>query len=210
MRQEEALQALAAVGVSPENVYFLGLPDRGLHKLAKKARAHKVVKSKTTKLSKVFYAKAAYPLLSYTGEAARHALGDLLARLEPTIVCGPARFDRHKDHAAAALLLTDVILEKKFTFHCYRYLIHSYTPWFYRTYPWPRGQDAELPLLPPRKKAHLPWLTISLTSEERDGKQRALAAYESQQALPELGAVMRSLVRSNELLLLDDSYLVLD
>ncbi len=75
-RQAESLASLKVLGVAPENVTFLGMPDQGLTNL----------------------------LLSGGHETAG-VLADEIRRWRPTVLVEPARADLHPDHSAAAVLI---------------------------------------------------------------------------------------------------------
>jgi LmbE family N-acetylglucosaminyl deacetylase len=79
-RRNEALEALAILGVDPRNVTFFGLPDQ---KLASMARRHDA--SVRTRLRKLF---------------------DDVA---PTMIMSPSAFDRHPDHRAGSFFVHDTI-----------------------------------------------------------------------------------------------------
>lgn len=202
-RQEEALAALKQIGLAIDDVHFMGLPDRGMSRIVAPKHEETAYRSKTTNASRSMYKNAAVPDLPYTGNAARTALRAILHELKPTFVFGPAPFDRHTDHRAVACLMNQTV-RKLPGVQCYRYLIHQYTPWFYRTYPLPRGKKPDLPLLPPKRKAALQWEIVALTDEDIACKQAAIETYRSQHRLPELGALMRSLIRQNELVVADE------
>jgi LmbE family N-acetylglucosaminyl deacetylase len=75
-RQAESLAALKVLGVAPEDVAFVSMPDQGLTNL----------------------------LLSH-GLKTAGLLVDEIRRWRPTVLVEPARMDLHPDHSAAAVLI---------------------------------------------------------------------------------------------------------
>jgi LmbE family N-acetylglucosaminyl deacetylase len=76
LRREEALAALKVLGVSQEEVEFLGLPDQELTRL----------------------------LLEGDEEALERIAG-AISRWRPTLVAGPSTLDLHPDHSATGMLV---------------------------------------------------------------------------------------------------------
>lgn len=195
IREAEARKAVASLGVSKENLYFLGLPDRGLLYLTQaKFKTHPYT-APGTMVNKSPYASSFIKELPYTGAAAENALSKVFALVKPTQVLVTAPEDRHTDHKAAAIMTEDVLKSSKIKTDLGYYLVH------YTNFPYPKGVSTELYLDPPSKLANLRWQVVYLNPESKSAKIKAVNAYQSQLRLPQIGKLMRSLVRQNELIL---------
>lgn len=194
-RQEEAINAMGVFNVSETNLYFLGLPDRGLAKL-RLARYQDVPYLSTGTLeSSSPYPKSYIPNLAYTGTATKAALLKALNVTKPTLIFTTAPEDKHADHSATAAFVNDILPEVKNNPKLLYFLIH------YPGFPRPRGINVNSSLLPPSKLANQDWQVVFLDPEAIADKQKAINDYHSQLAIPQLGRLMRSLVRKNELIL---------
>lgn len=180
MREREANRALDVLGVHPEKRLFLGLPDMGLQALA----------------SPTFQGRYRSPFTKApsTRQAALQTLKEALSAGSPAHILVPLPVDSHSDHRAAARLVREVLCGLEIEARLSAYPVHS------PHWPKPSGSDPSLPLDPPRYRQQ-EWQCIPLTEGQRLLKQQALGQYASQFRVPLLGKLMRSLVRSNELLL---------
>ena len=100
-RQKEALAATAALGVSPDNVSFLGFPDHGVYPIWKSywdpGRAYR---SPSTGQTKVAYQLAVAPGEPYTAPALLNTLRTIMREYRPTDIYVTDTSDIHPDHLA--------------------------------------------------------------------------------------------------------------
>jgi N-acetyl-1-D-myo-inositol-2-amino-2-deoxy-alpha-D-glucopyranoside deacetylase len=195
-RQLESLAAMETLGVPPQDVIFLGYPDRGILSLWQKSwSSEKPWKSPFTLLTKSPYARTYNPQSVYSGESLLADLRSILRDFRPDTVVAPHPKDTHPDHWASGAFVALAIAAENAQpaprLLCY--LTHR------ADYPLPRGLHTIAPLLPPLRTV-LPlatWGKVGLAADSRDVKGVAVGRYESQLAL--LGTFLRSFVRSNEL-----------
>ncbi|MDR3590024.1 MAG: PIG-L family deacetylase [Negativicutes bacterium] len=201
-RQAEALTALESLGLSPQQVIFLGYPDRGLETLwARQWRTEDPFVSHYTRSSHSPYAYSYEPNAPYAGENVLKNVEEILVRFRPTTVLLPHPHDEHHDHAAtyafvtAALCKLDLgrVLPRP---HLYYYLVHR------GDFPIPHGYLPDNSLLPPRPLQSLnkvKWHAYPLDKETETEKYRATLKYTSQIKVPIMSKLLLSLVRTNEL-----------
>jgi LmbE family N-acetylglucosaminyl deacetylase len=194
-RQLEALGVLHGLGVSDSSIYFLGLPDRGLSPLLQPRYATSPYSAPGTLQTSSPYSRTFIAHLPYTGQATTEALTKALQETAPTIVLTTLPEDQHKDHAATAQFVQKVLPTISSHPRLDYFLIH------YRGFPRPKGISRELPLAPPKNLEQRNWQLVFLSDAEITKKQQAVEAYKTQVRIPQLGNLMRSLVRRNELLL---------
>jgi LmbE family N-acetylglucosaminyl deacetylase len=177
IRHQEALAAAAALGVSAQDLTFLGYPDYGTLDIW---RSHWALsppdRGRLTRARAVPYPTAFRPGAPYKGEEILADLEVILRDFKPTRIFVSHPADHHPDHAALYLFtrvaLWDLQGEVAATLH--PFLVH---------YPgWPRtqglpGQD----LSPPdRLLAGFHWQSRDLDPEAVIAKRLALAAHRTQ------------------------------
>src|SRR5215510_545856 len=102
LRQHESLQALATLGLDPEQVRFWGFPDRGLTSLwLGHWDARHPYHSPMTGFDKSLQALNS-PILPFSGENLDELLERELLEFRPTLVIMPHPQDHHSDHSALA------------------------------------------------------------------------------------------------------------
>jgi len=184
------------LGVPSSDIYFMGLPDRGLTPLLQSQYKTKPYRSPGTLLeNNSAYSLNSVPNLAYTGDDTQAALTNLINQTSPTLLFTTAPEDSHKDHSAAAQFVHNTLPSLKTNPTFYYFLIH------YRNFPRPKGVDINNVMVPPAKLSQLNWNVIFLEVSDRDAKQKAVETYVSQLRIPQLGSLMRSMVRRNELVL---------
>lgn len=200
VRRQESLRALGHLGISPEQVTFLGYPDRGLAALW---RSHwhggAPYRSRYTHCDASPYPGTLTPAAPYTGEALYSDLRTLLQRIQPTICLYPHPKDAHRDHAVASAFVTYALElladEEPWARECRRlyYLVHR------GAWPSPRGPNMRVMLEPPESFAKLGerWIRVVGDEDEIKAKYQAILMYRSQ--IPPLGRFLTSFVRRNEL-----------
>lgn len=198
-RQVEAVQALAELGLSERDVFFLGYPDRRLLTLWNGDwEGDCPVQSIFTRTAYNPYQNSYNPLARYCGNDILSDLKAIIADFLPDHIAVPHPNDDHADHRAAAnfaRLALQMVQEEtdEYRASVIAYLIH------YSFFPQPRGQHPARPLLPPSQLAlhHNAWFRLNLEGEEIQTKLAALKRYSTQMRL--LGKFLPSFARPNEL-----------
>lgn len=193
-RMKEAQQASHILGVAPDQVYFLGFPDRGLTSLYLQNYILPYT-SKYTHVQAVPYQKTYKPNAPYTGFELKFQLNSLLKQLNPDIILTPTPLDGHPDHRAAAYFTTDLWANNYPQAELYYYLVHGGVEW-----PLPKGNHPQLPLSPPTlTQLQQTWHSYDLSTTQQVNKRLAIQAYPSQLRI--LKRFMWAFARTNELLL---------
>lgn len=192
-RQLEALNAVSKLGVQADDVYFLGLPDRGLLDIYNANDPSKAYFSKYTRASSSPYERTYIKALPYSKTSVESALAQVINETKPTRVFSTLIEDTHTDHSATGHFLRAILPRLTSSPRVYLYLVH------HAKYPLPRGINPNYPLLPPQKLADKDWNTIQLSPEIVELKHQSIMAYVSQIKIPDLGTLMKSFVRKNEL-----------
>jgi LmbE family N-acetylglucosaminyl deacetylase len=205
-RQEEALAALAELGVPRGQVTFLGYPDRGLEALWNRNWSpEQAYRSPFTGCTRSPYADSYRPGAVYCGSSLLEDLRCILREEAPTDVVAPHPGDDHPDHWAghcftlAALRASRVSQEGQVGRpageepRLHTYLVHR------GDWPVPQGLRPEARLVPPSALLGLDtrWGTLPLDTGSRDAKARALDRYQSQMAV--MRRFLQSFVRADEL-----------
>lgn len=171
MRQKETLAAMQKLGLTSEQVVFLGFSERTL---------------------------AADWLLN-GNEKFVNALADCLRKFQPTTVILPSRYDDHPIHAVVCGLgwaaLFQLVSENQLSQmpRVLEFLIH------YGEFPRPQGFQPSLELLPPSDLILTArWYYLPLSAHMSHKKWEALKCYRTQQ-LPLTWRFLKSFVRANEL-----------
>jgi LmbE family N-acetylglucosaminyl deacetylase len=171
MRQAETMAAMKRLGLTPEQVVFLGFSERTL----------------------------ANDWLLNGNDKFVNALADRLEKFQPTTVILPSRYDDHPIHAVVCSLgwsaLFQLVSEKRLNQMpmVLEFLIH------YGEFPRPQGFYPSLELLPPSDLIlSARWYHLPLSQEMKQRKWDALKCYRTQQ-LPLSWRFLKSFVRTNEL-----------
>lgn len=171
MRQMETLAAMRKLGLTSEQVVFLGFSER----------------------------KIAADWLWDGDEKFVNGLANCLERFQPTTVILPSRYDDHPIHAVVCSLgwasLFKLVSEKRLNRmpQVMEFLIH------YGEFPRPQGLQPSLELIPPSElilTAH--WYYLPLSPDMSRRKWEALKCYRTQQ-LPLTWRFLKSFIRTNEL-----------
>lgn len=195
-RQQESVAALRKLGLAPEQVAFLGYPDRGLSAMwLTNWEPSDPYTSPYTRVSRSPYRDTVRPGASYCGRSLVEELAGVLKQFRPTLVLSPHPGDRNQDHSAlycyalAALHEADLLGQAKLLV----YPVHV------PNWPLPRELRLEQPLLPPPSLTEMgtKWYSLPLDHELAKRKQEAITCYRSQLAVE--GDYLLSLARTNEL-----------
>lgn len=198
-RQQESLDALRRLGVRPENVVFLGFPDRGVAQIWKYYwDPGRAFTSRTTGKSAVPYRLALNPGAPYNAPALMGSLEQVIRDYGPTEIFVTDTYDSHPDHwgsgaftlAAAARVQAD---EANFRPSIYTFVIHSGT---WQLLP---VLERDKALLPPGYFLALgnPWYKLLLTAGAQVKKKDAISAYHTQEVV--MPSFLANFERPNEL-----------
>lgn len=195
-RQRESLNALAALGVPNDDVFFLSYPDRGVMRLWEQFwDSGRPFRSPYTRATKSPYTRTYNPAAVYSGHALLSDLGTIIQDFDPDAVVAPHPADVHPDHWAAGAFTALALAQQERLpkTRLLLYLVHR------ADYPLPRGYLPFAPLLPPARLVNdtQAWGRVTLADETVEQKATALSRYRSQ--FPLLGGFLRSFVRHNEL-----------
>ena len=198
LRQQESLAALGVLGVKPDQVDFLGYPDRGTPALWNDYwAANRPYRSPYSGDTKSPYLNTYNPNSVYTGEDYLADVSSILKNFSPDLIVYPHPDDVHPDHwglNAFVRLAINLATHSDLTFHPaeYTYLIHR------PDFPDIKGVNPLASLTPPIALYALnqDWVRLDLTPADTTLKGQAVQKYRSQ--LPLLRGLMESFVRANE------------
>jgi LmbE family N-acetylglucosaminyl deacetylase len=190
VRQREAVAALHTMGVRPEQIVFLGYPDRGLAELwLNHWNPWNAYVSFSTGHSRSPYEDSYTPQAVYCGRSVLSDVQRLFRDFQPTVVYCPHPSDNHSDHWATYTFVTLAVsgqynpgalgaIPRQSPYPCAvgLYLVHR------GDWPVPQGEHVSRDLAPPSSLLGLDttWSRFQLTDEEVDAKRRAIACYRSQ------------------------------
>jgi LmbE family N-acetylglucosaminyl deacetylase len=195
-RLREALRALGEISISPKELYFFGFPDGGLADLLTTHWSSKQpFVSPYTGDDRPPYRESFDRDTPYSGVALERVLARVITQVNPTWIAVTAPWDIHPDHCAAYHFVVRALhrlsqSNRDFTHtQLLAYTVHRPD--------WPAAREGAL--LPPPGNVPLQggeWRFLYLTSDELDGKGRALDQYASQMDI--MAILFRSFVRPNE------------
>ncbi len=176
LRSGETLAAMAAVGLEPSDVVFLGYPDAGIDNLW---TSTEVYLSGFTGVSEVpeSYDFAYHVGSPYQRDSILTDIKSLVQEFGPTVIYSPTDTDHHQDHWALAKFVNQALIElapvRTWKVHL-AYLIH----WERNQEGWPTSSDMWIP-----PGGHAPpdvWVTLGDFDYSREEKSSVIDLYESQ------------------------------
>ncbi|MFX1534913.1 MAG: PIG-L deacetylase family protein [Promethearchaeota archaeon] len=195
IRYEEAIRAAQILGLSNDQLIFLGYPDFGtLNIWYFHWRQRPALKSMLTRARAVPYKNAFRPGAPYKGEEILKDLKTIIIKFQPTKIFLSHRHDFNTDHQALYLFTRIVLwsLEKELKPELYPYLIH------FDKWPYPRAYFPDKALNAPKTlKEKIKWKSVPLSDVEIETKFKALEAHQTQ--LRSNKKYLLSFIRSNEL-----------
>lgn len=203
-RQAEALEAVAASGLSADRVTFLGYPDSGVSELwlHNWTPAHPY-KSRFTSCVRSPYPNSRTKNVVYCGESVMTDVKGLIREFKPTQIYCPHPNDNHPDHWGTYVFVTAALWQLRQDAAVYGpsgpppvqglYLVHR------GDWPIPQGLHPHAGLPPPAALLHADtdWKQIPLNTVQADLKSRAIMRYQSQTRV--MKRFLTSFVRRNEL-----------
>ena len=197
VRRQEAIKAMALLGLDENNLVFLGYPDFGTFVIFSQYwQETKPFKSLLTRISSVPYKENLSFAAPYKGESILKDLEKVLLGYKPNKIFVSHPADTNVDHKALYLFLQVALrdLDKELSRpKIYPYLIHC-VGW-----PLPRRYHPELRLTPPQQflDAQINWSKFELTQGQVNKKYQAVLCYKSQ--TESSASYLLSFARSNEL-----------
>ena len=178
IRRGEALVAGRTLGLADSDLVFLGYPDFGTLSIWRDHwGTEPPFRSLLTRVSGVPYADAYRPGAPYKGEEILRDIKAILQDFRPTKIFVSHPADQNPDHQALYLFASVAVwdLNDDRPPALLPYLVH------FRTWPEPRGYQADRSITPPAALADcVPWQSFSLHREEMDRKRAALEAHRTQ------------------------------
>jgi LmbE family N-acetylglucosaminyl deacetylase len=195
VRHTESLAAAARLGLAPSDVISLGYADRGATALwtTDWDRAHPYAAS--SGIRHVPYLWAYRPRAIEFGQDLAAAVATIVDDFKPDTVISPDTRETNADHAAVAAFTLYALDEAGFTGTHLTAIAH------FRGFPSPQVYLPKSTLLPPAQLlgAGAEWLALPLDASAETSKLAAIEDYGSQTAVTDMGVIMRSFVRTDEL-----------
>ncbi|HEU4962282.1 MAG TPA: PIG-L family deacetylase [Bacilli bacterium] len=196
LRQQEELEAVGHLGLSREDIVFLGYPDAGLHRLWSEHWNDKRPYRSLNGHQQVPYPLSYRKDAPYCGQAVVADLRALLATFQPTDVLYPDPLDIHNDHWATSAFAQYALTRENAlgSPREWTYLIH------YPDYPAPRRYNPLQALEQPASLGNIGhhWYYVPLPQAAQAKKHRALLAHRSQ--IKVMRDLLESFVRQNDLI----------
>ena len=195
VRHDEAVAAMRLLGVSTNDLVFLGYPDFGTLRIWTSFwGATAPYSGMLTHASQVPYANAFRPGAPFLGQEIVHDLTTLLKTFKPTKVFVSHPADFNVDHRALYCFTRLALweLEPELQPEVWPYLVH------FPHWPSPAGLHPDKPLTPtPYFDDDIPWRTFPLDGSMVTTNILALKRYASQTRVS--GTYLNSFMRTNEL-----------
>ena len=197
VRHDEAVASAKLLGLSANQLTFLGYPDFGtLHIWESNWDKRPPYHSMLTRVSAVPYANAFRPKAPYKGEEILKDLSTIVREFRPTKIFVSHPADHNGDHRALYLFTRVALwdLEKKLTPRpeLYPYLVH------FRNWPLPHGDHPVQPLEPPDEiDEQINWEVLPLSTTQVYRNRAALKAQPTQYNSSK--NYLTSFLRANEL-----------
>ncbi len=192
IRMDEARESARSLDVSPDSLFFLGYPDRGISQLMGAFYdARSPWRSSFTHANSVDYPGSFDPGAAYEGARLAADFGAVLDRVKPTLVFAPSVHDSHPDHRGTALLAIRVLRERGELGELRNWIVHGGSGW-------PTGGfTPQAPQSIAPNGAGLRWMELQLDPASVTAKLQAITAHQSQMRV--MAHTMRRYVRSTEL-----------
>lgn len=198
LREGEAREALAQLGVPSEDTSFLGFPDQGLVPLWTR-NWDQPFRSPVTGADAVPYQTSLEPGAPYTGAQLAAQVDAVMAAFQPNLIVAPGLHDLHPDHQATGLFVRLALEHARARgdwwapeARYFEYAIH------HEEWRETQARNTLAALRVPDQVADRagPWARVSLTAEQMNAKRQAVRAYRSQTAI--MARFMHAFVRQAE------------
>jgi LmbE family N-acetylglucosaminyl deacetylase len=197
LRHEETINAMNELGLSQDNIIFLGYPDSGLKSLLETNwdddnlfRNSKGSNQHDHSPYNFSYEENA----PYSGSNVVKNIAQIMNDYQPTIIYYPDDGDDHPDHFATSAFVRYTALLTDYKGHSYTYLVHKGISW-----PNPLSYQPGSQLTFPSELSVLGanWFNSPLSDEEEKSKESAVKAHASQVFI--LKNLLLSFVRTDEI-----------
>jgi LmbE family N-acetylglucosaminyl deacetylase len=175
-RIQEATAAAHVLGLSSNDLIFLGYPDGGLSDIFMNTWTSKPYRSGMTNASLVPYAESTVVGQAQTAMNLLADLEQVMTSFQPTIVAYPNLIDFHPDHQATELFVTAALADLHLSPRRLEYVVH--VPGWPRPLRYAPFVDAYAP--PAARVLGLHEEVIHLTPQEVGIKTRAIQAHASE------------------------------
>jgi LmbE family N-acetylglucosaminyl deacetylase len=198
IRQRETLNGLALLGIPPDNIRFLGYPDRGCQEML---LYHWYTKAPYfdpwTRSSVVPYENSYGDMPALAGESLFNDIKKVLDEVAPDLIVMPHPYDENVDHAAVNAMMQFALRSLGMDgVSQYLYLTHhAINTWPQSIYP----RNAGPYLVPPvnLRLADTEWQVLPIAADEKQLARNIIDQYPSQLVVD--NKYLHSFVRDNEL-----------
>lgn len=197
VRMSEARKAVGSIGLSENNIIFLGYPDFGTFTIFRDHwQAQNPYKSLFTRSAAVPYKDNVSFGATYVGDSILTDLENTLRKYRPNIIFVSHPLDVNGDHRACYLFLEVALADLRNELswpQVYHFLVH----WW--DWPLPRHYHPELALYPPKDLEHtqMQWFKYDLSAPDLEKKYKLIFDYKSQ--TESSAFYLLSFARKNEL-----------
>ncbi|MCX6816635.1 MAG: PIG-L family deacetylase [Candidatus Beckwithbacteria bacterium] len=194
-RMSEAKAATAVLGLTADNLIFLGYPDQGLTPMFNKYYdPSNPYASKGTEFTYNPYSGTYKSGQLYTGTNVVNDLNEIIQSFNPTVIIAPHPRDIHPDHHAAYLFLEKVLNENSLRPQIFTYLVH------YPRFPVDKKLASNQFLYPPKKLyTQEGWYSYDLSPDQITIKLEAVKQNVSQKEFGRVYDLLQSFVKKNEI-----------
>jgi len=202
-RREEALRALATLGMKERDAIFLGFPDGGLCYLVGKFPADPLAyTSPYTRENRPPAFEMIIPHTDYNGRDLKVEIERVLVEFRPNLVAVTPHEDKHPDHCATYYFVREALMELGKKGSAINPTVLSFLIHFGQ---WPVGQGAGTGsrLNPPEgfPEEGSKWISFSLRASEAETKRKAIFKHHTQMLV--MGRYLLGFARANELFILE-------
>lgn len=194
-RQQERINALSQLGLSKNNIIFLGYPDGGIaHLWSSNWDNSNPYKSNFTQSNRSPYSNSYTKNAIYSGENLASDITKIINEYKPDYIVMPHPNDRHPDHWAVNAFVQYTLTYTNYTpKKIWLYLVHR------GDWPTPLKRNTSLYLVPPKKLTGIGtnWYALDLNNNEINEKSKALENYRTQ--FRTLKPLITAFERKNEL-----------
>lgn len=196
LRYNETLKATSALGLSKNNIIFLGYPDNGLKSMLETNWDNDHLFKRTTGSNQYNHSPYSFSYeknAPYSGSNVVKNIVQIMNDYKPTIIIYPDDNDDHTDHFATGVFVKYAALQTGYNDQNYTYLVHKGSSW-----PSPLLYQPTLGICFPCEfsafDAH--WFNSSLSTSEVTIKEKAIRSHKSQYFL--MKDILLSFVRTDE------------
>ncbi len=135
LRQRHSLHAMADLGVTKENLHFLGYPDGGLASMYSSAAGDSAYKQPFTEKSETYgpvavdyHSRVHGRPAPYLKAALLNDLADIIRKRQPSEIYVTSELDTHPDHRISFLFVRDAAKTAGFNGDLWTFVVHGKPP----------------------------------------------------------------------------------